>query len=115
MRREMLGAALIVGSLLAPGATTAQSDYTDLEHVVVEMADTAAEHEALAKHYTALADRARSDVRRHEQLARVYVHTRNANRQLSSHCERLAQKFGEIAAEYDELAKLHAAESRSLQ
>lgn len=113
MRSEML-ATLIVGSLVATGAAIAQSAYTDLEHVVVEMADTAAEHQALATHYTALAERARSDVRRHEQLARLYART-NSSRQLSGHCERLAQKYSEIAAEYDELAKLHADEARSAQ
>ena len=106
---------LIVGLFVAPGATTAQSSDTGLEHVVVEMADTPAEHQALAQHFTALAERARADVRRHEELARVYATTRNSSRQLSNHCEQLAQKFGEIAAEYDELAKLHTQASSGVQ
>ena len=114
MRIEIM-AVLILGSLAASVAATAQSANTDLEHVVVEMADTPAEHQALVRHYMALAERARADERRHEQLARVYLVTRNPGRQRSNHCEQIAQKFGEIAAEYDELAKLHAEEARSAQ
>ena len=106
-------AALISGILMTPGITVAQNDDTGLEHVVAEMADTPAEHEALARHYTALAAEARQDTRRHEQLASVYTHARRgANAQLSNHCRRLAAKYGEIAAEYDEIAKLHAQEAR---
>lgn len=98
---------------MTPGIAVAQDDDTRLEHVLVEMADTPAEHEALARHYTALAAQARQDTRRHEQLASVYTHTRRgASAQMSNHCRRLAEKYGEIAAEYDELAKLHAQQAR---
>lgn len=76
VRTENL-AVLIRGSLVASGAATAQSADTDLEHVVAEMADTPTEHRVLAQHYTALAERARADERRHERVARVYVVTRN--------------------------------------
>lgn len=111
MRNEMLGAALVVGSLLAPGATTAQSTYTDLDHVVVEMADTAAEHEALAKHYTARARTYAATSSWRELTSTLEMRTVNSAPTASG----LRKKYGEIATEYDELAKLHVDEARRLQ
>lgn len=99
--------ALMSVAFIAPNVTLAQKDDTDLEHVLVEMANTPAEHQALFQHYTALAAEARDDVRRHEELAKTYAAGRSASPQMSNHCKRLAQSYGEIAAEYDELAKHH--------
>jgi chromosome segregation ATPase len=107
--------ALMSVALIVPNVTVAQNDDTGLEHVLVEMANTPAEHEALERHFTALAQQAREDARRHEQLSRTYTRVKSGNPQLSNHCQRLAQKYSEIAAEYDELAKLHEQEARSAQ
>ena len=107
--------ALMSIALIAPNVTLAQTDDTGLEHVLVEMANTPAEHEALSRHYTALAAEARGDARRHEQLAIAYTSRRVGNRHLSTHCERLAEKYSEIAADYTELAKEHEQEARSAQ
>ena len=107
---------LLAAALIAPNVTVAQTDGHALEHVLVEMADTPAEHEALSTHYTALAEDARNDARRHEQLASAYTRRKGGagnSQALRAHCQRLAEKYAEIAAEYAELAKQHQQEARS--
>jgi gamma-glutamyltranspeptidase len=111
--RIPISTVLLSGLLVAFGAAQAQ-DHT-LEQLVVEMASSAAEHNAVSKHYTAQAEAARQDLHRHEEMARIYGNAgRTGQPQMRQHCEQLAKKYGEIAAEYDELARLHAEEARKL-
>jgi hypothetical protein len=98
--------ALLSAILAAPLVAAAQDH--DIEHLVIEMASTPQEHQAVAQHYKMKAAEAREDARRHEGMARVYAGGgRNAQPRGQQHCENLAAKFEEIAVEYDELAKLH--------
>ena len=100
-----LVAALVSAMLVAPGAILAQEE--TLEQLVIEMASTAAEHKAVADYFTARAEEARREVRRHEGMARAYTTSKTPQPQMRNHCQQLATKYEEIAAEYDELAKLH--------
>lgn len=98
--------ALLSAMLAAPLVAVAQDH--DIEHLVIEMASTPQEHQAVAHHYTMKAAEAREEASRHEGMARVYAGGgRNAQPRGRQHCENLAVKFEEIAGEYDELAKLH--------
>lgn len=107
-----LAAALISAMLAVSGTVLAQSeDETGLEHLVIEMATTSAQHHAVAKHYTAKAEEARQEMRRHESMARAYGRGRTAKPQMRNHCLQLATNYEQIAAEYDELAKLHEQEA----
>jgi hypothetical protein len=109
--KHRLFTAVACGMLIAPGVTLAQ-DETTLEHLVVEMASTPAEHEAVARHYAARADEARQEMRRHERMARAYTASKTSQPQrMRNHCLALASKYGEIATEFDELAKLHEGEA----
>jgi hypothetical protein len=102
--------ALIFAVLAAPVTVLAQEE-PGLEHLVVEMATTPAQHQAVAHHYAAKAEEARQEMRRHQRMAQAYTASRTSNpQQMRNHCERLAEKYEEIAAEYDELAKLHEEE-----
>jgi len=104
---------LLSAVLATSGAVQAQ-DHT-LEHLVIEMASSTAEHNAVSRHYSAQAEAARQDVRRHEEMARIYGGGgRTGQPQMRRHCEQLAKKFEEIAVEYDQLAQLHADEARKL-
>jgi hypothetical protein len=106
MNGKTITAALLSAFLAAPLTGFAQDH--DIEQLVVEMASTPAEHQAVAHHYTVKAAEAREEARRHEGMARVYAGSRNAQPQRArQHCENLAKKFEEVAAEYDELAKFH--------
>lgn len=107
MYRKSIMTALLSAMLAAPLVAMAQDH--DIEHLVIEMANTPEEHQAVAQHYTMKAAEAREEARRHEGMARVYA--RRDGRTTSpggrQHCENLAAKFEDIAGEYDELAKLH--------
>jgi hypothetical protein len=106
-----LVAALMSAMLVAPGVILAQ-DETTLEHLVIEMASTPAEHQAVARHYTAKAEEARQEMRRHERMAQAYTGSKTSNPQrMRNHCLELVKKYQEVAAEYDELAKLHEEEA----
>jgi len=105
MDRKSITTALLSAMLAAPLAAVAQDH--DIEHLVIEMASTPQEHQAVAQHYTMKAAEAREESRRHEGMARVYAGGGRSQPRGRQHCENLAAKFEEIAVEYDELAKLH--------
>ena len=106
MYRKSITTALLSAMLAAPLVVVAQDH--DIEHLVIEMASTPEEHQAVGQHYTMKAAEAREEARRHEGMARVYSGGgRSASRSGAQHCENLAAKFQEIAVEYDALAKLH--------
>jgi hypothetical protein len=107
MKGTVITAAFLVVLLGAPTLAPAQEH--DIEHLVIEMADTPQEHLAVAQHYTMKAAEARDEVRRHEGMARLYGGGgRSAQPQRGrQHCENLAKNFEAIAVEYEELAKLH--------
>jgi hypothetical protein len=106
MKATVIAAAFLGVLLGAPTLAPAQEH--DIEHLVIEMANTPQEHLAGAQHYTMKAAEARDEVRRHEGMARLYGGGRNAQPQRGrQHCENLAKNFEDIAVEYEELAKLH--------
>ena len=106
MKSTTIAMTLVAAFLAAPAISQAQQH--DIEHLVVEMANTAQEHQAVAGHYRMRAQEARDEARRHQEMGRVYAARRSSTPQSGrQHCESLAQKYNEIAGEYDELAKLH--------
>jgi hypothetical protein len=105
MNGKTIATALLSAFLAAPLSGFAQDH--DIEHLVIEMASTPEQHQAVAQHYTMKATEARDEALRHEGMARVYARSKNAQPQARQHCQNLATKFEEVAAEYDELAKLH--------
>lgn len=106
------GIVLVAASVLlaSPGVIVAQDH--SVEELVIEMASTPQEHQAVAQHYTSKAAEARADARRHEGMARTYA-SGGRNRPQRAHCLALAEKYNEIAAEYDQLAKLHEEEAKT--
>jgi hypothetical protein len=97
----------LLAALLAASAT-AQAQQHDIEHLVIEMANTAQEHQAVAGHFRMKAQEARTEAQRHEQMGRMYAARRSATPQQGrQHCENIAKQFQAMANEYDELAKLH--------
>ena len=106
MKSTTIAMTLLAAFFAAPSISQAQQH--DIEHLVVEMANTAQEHQAVAEHYRLKAQEARDEVRRHEQMGRLYASRRSSTPQRGrQHCESLAENFEEIAADYEELAKLH--------
>ena len=104
--------ALTSAMMVASANVVAQSeDDTGLEHLVIEMATTSAQHHTVAEHYTAKAEEARKEMRRHEQMAQSYMRGKTPQPQMRDHCLKIARSQEQIAAEYDELAKLHEQEA----
>jgi hypothetical protein len=103
----MLGASLIAALALAPVALRAEEPKS-LEELVVAMADTPAEHAAVAAHFRAKAQAARAAARRHHSMAQAYGAGKLTTRmEMREHCDRLAKDNEAMAGEYDALAKLH--------
>jgi len=97
---------------LSPALTLADEGSHSLEQLVVEMADTPADHAALAGHYRAKAAAARAESAKHESMGRTYSGGKFFQRTaMQAHCKKIAEENAAVAAEYEELAKLHEAES----
>ncbi len=115
--RRTFAAALFLGTLaLTPISTRAGEGDHSLEQLVVEMAHTPADHAALAAHFRAKAADARAEAKRHEGMGRAYSGGKMMDRErMKRHCKKIADDSNAIAAEYDELAKLHDAESKKTE
>ena len=83
-----------------------------IEEIVTELASTPAHHAALAAHYSAKAKEARSEAVRHELMRRGYRGGKQRSGPAGSHCKRIADNYRAMAAEYDELAALHAEQAK---
>lgn len=107
--RKTITAALLFGALaLSPGVSVAEESGHSLEEVVVEMADTPAEHAALARHYRAKAEETRAEAKRHDGMGRAYGAGKFTQRQtMKKHCTNISKNLAGVAAEYEALAKVH--------
>jgi len=103
--------ALLATLVVAPAAVAASPAVTD-ENVaeLTVKAKTAADHQALAEYYKAKVTEAEQQVARHEQMMNS-VRGRMAGkpyRGMRGHCRRLIASYSDAAAEYGDLANLHA-------
>lgn len=105
----LLGA-LVLSPVLSPAPGAASDDARSLEQMAIESAHSPGDHAAIAVHYRAKAEKARAEKAHHASMRRIYAGGKQGNRAGGFHCKRLAARFGSIAAEYDELAKLHESE-----
>lgn len=116
-----IAALLLLGAVaLAPGFAAA-AEPESLEEVVVEMADTPAEHAALASHYRAKAADAKAEAREHDRMARTYKPpqeikmnwgTVQQRQKMADHCNRISQQSEANAQDFEALAKLHDEEAK---
>jgi len=107
--RTGIAAALLAGALaLSPGLAAAGEGSQSLEELVVEMAHTSGQHAALARHFHAKAEEARTEARRHESMGRNYSAGKLVQKAaMQSHCKKIASEYNGMAAEYEAMAKLH--------
>ena len=107
MRRMM--AMLMVGLVLAlapVGGSAQASDSTTqhLEHLMIENADTPAEHTALARYYRMKAGDARSLAEEHRAMSKAYHGKPGQVQSMKRHCDRIAELNDELAVQYESLA-----------
>lgn len=102
--------ALLATLVVAPAAVAASPAVTD-ENVaeLTVKAKTAADHQALAEYYKAKVIEAEQQVARHEQMMNSVRGTAGKPyRGMRGHCRRLIASYSDAAAEYGDLANLHA-------
>jgi hypothetical protein len=90
----------------------AQAD-DSLEKVLIEGANTPAEHEALATHFRAKAAEAKESAARHRKMTMWYGSKNPGAVARSGHCKKIAAKFDELAKDFEELAAGHDAEAKA--
>ena len=108
MRRTI--ATIAVGCLLAlapMGSSAEESATQHLEHLVVENADTPAEHQALARYFRMKAADARSVAAEHRAMGNSYGGPGKVTEKakMKKHCERIAELNNELASQYEALAE----------
>jgi hypothetical protein len=85
-----------------------------------EMSDTPGHHLAIAVYYRTLAAEQLTEAEKHRSMGATYRHDHqrfksgaSARLSMTRHCDRLIELHQEVAAEYEELAKLHETEAAS--
>lgn len=113
MAKKIVAALFVLALVASGGIASAGEDGHSLEQLVVEMAETPAQHMALATHYRAKAEEARQERERHEQMGATYGGGKHVQRaHMKRHCQNISDRYAELAEEYDALAKLHEAEAK---
>lgn len=110
--RYMIVAAVCMSLVLSTwiGTSHAQtkSEDSSLIQVLIESADTPAEHEALARYYRSKASEARGMAEMHRSMGQRYTGGNIAKkRQMRKHCDSLVKTSEQLATEYDRLAAIH--------
>ena len=108
MRRTI--ATLAAGCLLAlaPAAGWAQaaaSGGDNLLGVLVDSANTPAEHQALARYFRAAAADARALAETHQAMSRSYSGKPGELKNMNKHCDQIAKLNQDLAAQYEAMAK----------
>ena len=110
---KLTATALLAGALLIQPGLAAAAESHSLEQLVIEMANTPAEHAALAKHYRAQAADARAAAAEHESMAKAYGAGKLSQRaQMEEHCKKLSAQYTALATQYEDLAKLEEAAAK---
>lgn len=115
--RNRIASALLVGALaLSPGFAFAEESGASIEQLVVDMADTPANHAAVAKFYREKAEDERAAAYTHQAMGRSYSRAKMASeRKLEAHCNRISELNKATAEEYEAVAKLHEEASKKPQ
>lgn len=115
MRNRIVLLVLFSAVCLGPAAGLAQAADESLEAHAIEMAQGPAAHSAIAEHFRSKAAEARAGAARHKSMGRAYGGGKQGTRPASFHCKRISKRLATIAAEYDEMTKLHEAEAQRAQ
>lgn len=103
-------AAVVAMLMISGGAYAADPLPVDasIENLAISLAETPAQHAAVARFYSSKAEEARKAAERHRSMAMSYGGRREV---YAVHCRNLARLYSEMAAEYSALADGHRASS----
>ena len=114
MRNRIAGALLVGALALSPGFAFAEESGVSIEQLLVDMADTPADHAALAKYFRGKAADERAAAGRHQAMGRSYGGSKMVQRQqMEDHCKKISEQNTAMAAEYEALAKIHEEASKA--
>jgi hypothetical protein len=101
---------LAVGTLLLAPVYQARADeHSDIAKLITT-AKTAADHQAIADHYSKMAAEAKEKAKEHEVMGAAYKQAGGAaigKWHLDSHCETISKDAAAEAAQYEKLAEAH--------
>jgi len=110
MRTGLVLATLFAAALALPTSPVSAADCSGLD-AKISAAKTAAEHEAIAACYDAMAKDAQAKVDEHKKMAKAYsmssIGRQATKTHFHEHCEALVRIYESEAKEYDALAKAH--------
>jgi 2-polyprenyl-6-methoxyphenol hydroxylase-like FAD-dependent oxidoreductase len=112
MRRTIASLAAVCLLAWAPAAAWAQASTSgsqDLLQVLVDSANTPAQHQALARYFRARAAEAKALAETHQAMSRSYSGKPGEIRSMNKHCDQIAKLNQELAAQYESLAKAEEA------
>ena len=105
-----MSVATIVGCAAVPPEATSPSP--SLEELVVQMADTPAEHRAIAQYFRDTAESTRVRAEYHRSMGSSYAAGKvGARDRMRDHCDRISALERGLVKEFEELARLHEAEA----
>jgi hypothetical protein len=113
MRRRIAmlaaGALLALAPIVGWGQAAPLGSTQQLEQLLVDSADTPAEHQALARYYRAKAADAKRDAEEHRAMAKHYIGRPGEVGKMREHCDKIASLDEQVAAQYEAMAKGHEA------
>ena len=103
------------GSAQAPGSDLPSHAMTKELKKLVAVARTKADHQALASHFHREAEELRTKQKEHEDMGFNYVHNGAFKFEPSAaeHCIKIASGYALVAANADELARIHEAMAKN--
>ena len=112
--RHAIAGVLLIGALVLPTRFAAADEGgASIEQLLVDMAQTPADHAALAKYYRAKAEEERKAAATHQSMSKAYGGGKMAQReQMEAHCKKISDQNTAMATEYEALAKLHEEDAK---
>ncbi len=114
MKRMHVMTNLLLFAVLLPAAPAGSAAAGEISGEAIAKAETAADHQALAEAYDAIAADARVQAEKHRKMANAYRGKRTpkgrsaiTSAAMKLHCTRLASQYEATAAEAEMLADLH--------
>ncbi|WP_018416564.1 hypothetical protein [Teredinibacter turnerae] len=114
MRKIPILGVLLCSTFIITTPVFAEPAESPIVQLITQMADTPADHKALAEYYRAKAESAREEIALHKSMKLSYSRRGNTkskgvdfNSSMQKHCESLIASFETAASDYESLAKLH--------
>ena len=118
MRIRLVINAMLCTVLIVAVSVQSSPAETPIIKLISQMADTPADHKALAEYYRAKAEDARAEIALHESMKASYTHRGSAiknsvdfSSSMKKHCTSLIESYKTAAESYESLSNMHIKEA----